>query len=89
MNKIRFFGLFLTLFLLAFLSLASMVNTAPLAQATATLTVTPTLSRARATAMALEAQAGHSDGILLLGLLIFVFIATPILINYRGTRSNK
>lgn len=73
MKILRTVGILLTLLLLAFLSLASQYA-APMTQATTT-----PISKARATAMALEAQAGHSDGILLLGVLIFVFIATPIL----------
>lgn len=78
MKKLRSLGILTTLSLLAFLSLASQY-TAPLAQVTST-----PISKARATAMALEAQAGHSDGILLLGVLIFIFIAAPILaIRFR------
>jgi hypothetical protein len=81
-KNIRLLSVFFTIILLAFLSFAYQYA-GPLAQATAT----PTLSKARATQLALEAQAGHSDGILLLGILIFIFIAGPIILGYRGLKS--
>ncbi len=50
----------------------------------------PALHRAAATlipktsaALTLQSQAGNSDGIVFLGILIFVFIAIPLLIRFR------
>lgn len=85
-KKIRLLAVFSTIILLAFLSLAS-EQSGPLAQATVTPTLT--ISKVRATQMALEAQAGHSDGILLIGVLIFIFIAAPILLGLRQARSGS
>lgn len=88
-KKLRVFGLMTTVILMAFLSMASQFAV-PLAQSIPTATATVTgISKARATAMALEAQAGNSDGILFLGILIFLFIATPILLRNRHFHTPK
>ncbi|MCX6080928.1 MAG: hypothetical protein NTW32_15480 [Chloroflexi bacterium] len=82
-TKIRSFGVFITIVLLTFLSISSS-SPAFLSQPAAT-----PVPKARATAMALEAQAGHSDGILFLGILIFIFIVVPIFIKYMDLRSSR
>lgn len=80
-RKIRYFGILLTLGMFTFLSLSS-GSSLPFLQPTATPG-----PKARAAALSLEAQAGHTDGILALGILIFVFIAIPIIMRYRDLRS--
>ncbi|GEM_PF-2825148 len=42
--------------------------------------------KARA-ALELAAQAGKTDGIVVLGILIFVFIAVPIILRYRQMKA--
>ena len=42
--------------------------------------------KARA-ALELAAQAGKSDGVVLFGILIFVFIAIPIILRYRQIKN--
>ena len=81
-RKIRYFGLVLTLGLLAILSMASR---APVPSLQGTETPGP---KARA-ALALAAQAGKSDGIVVLGILIFMFIAVPIILRYRNLKSSQ
>jgi hypothetical protein len=81
MKKIRYLGAFLILGLLAFLSQASR-SLVPFLLSTATPG-----PKARATALTLESQAGHSDGILVLGILIFIFITVPIIMRYKDLRS--
>jgi hypothetical protein len=81
-RKIRYFGVILTLGLLAFLSLAS---GAPIPFFQATATPTPKMKAV----VSLESQAGHSDGIVVLGILLFVFIAVPIILRYRNLRTQK
>ena len=73
----------MTLGLLTLLSISSSFSL-PFLEPTATPG-----ARARATTLSLEAQAGHSDGILLLGIIIFVFIAVPILLRYRDSRTQR
>jgi hypothetical protein len=80
-NKLRYFGVFLVLGLLALSSLASRFSV-PFGQST-----TPG-PKIKPTPIPLEAQAGHSDGILILGILIFIFIAVPILLRYKDWRSS-
>jgi hypothetical protein len=80
MTKIlRFLGVFLTLGVLAFLSLSSRLSTTLISS-----TATPG-SKTKAV-LSLESQAGHSDGLLALGIMIFVFIAIPIFMRYRDMR---
>jgi hypothetical protein len=79
-RKIRYLTAVITLGLLAFMSQASR---APLPILQATETPGP---KARA-ALALEAQAGKSDGIVFLAILIFFFILIPILLRYRKMKS--
>ncbi|MCX6065245.1 MAG: hypothetical protein NT121_05760 [Chloroflexi bacterium] len=76
----RYVGALLTLGLLALFSLASHVIS-PAAQADPTPSPKEKL-------IPLVAQAGKSDGILILGILIFIFIAIPILLRYRETKSS-
>jgi hypothetical protein len=79
-RKFRFLiGLFL-LSLLAVFSIASRPATL-LYQAIATPT-----PKVRAT-LVIQGQAGNSDGIVFLGILIFVFIAIPLLLKMRNSRS--
>jgi hypothetical protein len=82
-KKIRYLGAVLTLGLLAFLGLASR-SAVPFLLPTATPG-----PKARATVLSLESQAGHSDGILVLGILIFIFIAVPIIMRYKDLRSSQ
>ena len=79
-RKIRYFGILLTLGLFAFLWLASRAL-APAAPVNENLG-----PKARA-ALALAAQAGKTDGVVFLGILIFMFIATPIILRYRNLRT--
>jgi len=82
-KKIRYFGAVLTLGLLALLGLA-------LRSATPFLSPTSTPGpKARTIVLSLESQAGHSDGILVLGILIFIFIAVPIMMRYKDLRSSQ
>jgi len=67
--------------ILGLLALLSLASRSPLPFLQATETPGPKL---RAAAISLEAQAGHSDGILVLGILIFVFIAVPIILRYKN-----
>lgn len=69
----------MTLGLLALFGLASYINS-PAAQADPTPAPKEKL-------VPLVAQAGKSDGILILGILIFIFIAIPILLRYRKTKT--
>jgi amino acid transporter len=78
-KKIRYFGLILAASALAFSSFA-FSNAAPLFQ------VTDTPGPKVRAALALEAQAGNTDGVVFLGILIFVFIAVPLVLHYRGVR---
>jgi hypothetical protein len=79
-RKFRFLiGLFV-LGLLAVFSIASRPATL-LYQATASPS-----PKARAV-IAISGQAGNSDGIVFLGILIFVFIAVPLLLKVRDSRS--
>jgi hypothetical protein len=80
-KTIRYLGILITLGLLIFLGMSSTFPT-PAA------TPTPTQS-ATAEEIALKMQAGQSDGILMLGVLIFIFIAVPIVIRYRSLRDTK
>ena len=45
--------------------------------------------KSKTVALLQETQAGHSDGILILGIMIFIIIAIPILVSYRNTRSQQ
>jgi hypothetical protein len=81
-RKIRYFVVLILLSLLAFLSLASR-PAAPYRQ----IVETPG-PKVRAM-LALQAQAGNSDGIVFLGILIFTFIAVPLLLRYRDTHLSK
>ena len=81
MKKIRYFSVLFTLFLLTILS---MFSTSPLVMISPSATPGP---KVKATALSLEAQAGKSDGILFLGILIFIFIAVPLYLRYRELRS--
>jgi uncharacterized membrane protein YdfJ with MMPL/SSD domain len=80
--KIRFIIATLVLGLLAFLS----VVFRPTAQ---NFQVTETPGPKARAALALQAQAGNTDGIVFVGILIFFFIAIPLLIRYNDTRSLK
>jgi hypothetical protein len=77
----RYFGVLLILGTLILLSLSS-ISSHPFFEPTATP------GKARAATLSLEAQAGHSDGILALGILLFIFIAVPIILRYRDLSSS-
>jgi hypothetical protein len=80
-KKLRSFGILLTLGLFALLSLAYR-STSPFLQTTPT-------PGPRGKPIPLEAQAGNSDGILVLGILIFIFIAVPILLRVWETKTSR
>lgn len=79
-KKLRSFGILLTLGLFALLSLAYR-STSPIFQTSPT-------PGPKIKPIPLEAQAGNSDGILVLGILIFILIAIPILLRYRETKAS-
>jgi len=82
MIKIRYFTALIVLGLLAFLSLASR-------PAVQNFQITETPGPKARAALALQAQAGNSDGIVFLGILIFFFIATPLLLRFRDNRTRS
>jgi len=82
-KKLRLLGALLTLSFVILLGLSSQL-------VKSFFEPTPLLRpRARAMEIYLASQAGHSDGILLIGILIFIFIAIPIIIKYRHLRKSS
>lgn len=81
MRKIRYLAVLLVLGLLAFMSQAS-IAPAPFLQPTSTPG-----PKARA-AIALAAQAGKTDLVVVLGILIFAFIVIPITLRYKNLRTS-
>jgi len=79
-KNIGYLGILLTIGLFVFLSLSSAFFP-PIP-----LSVAPDGATAKAPERIIDFQAGQSDGILLLGILIFVFILVPIVIRYRDLR---
>ena len=79
-KKIRYFGVLL---ILALLILSSLVYRLPVPFAREIATPEP---KGKASLAAL--QAGNTDGIVVLGVLIFAFIAIPIFLHYRDWRSS-
>jgi ABC-type phosphate transport system permease subunit len=77
--RLRSLGILLTLGVLFFASLALRFPASTFQE------VTPTPSP-DATAVSLAAQSGHSDGIALLGILIFVIILVPIILARGALR---
>jgi hypothetical protein len=71
--KLRSFGIPLILGVLFFASLALRLPASSFQEVTPTPSPDPT-------AISLAAQSGHSDGIALLGILIFVIILVPIML---------
>lgn len=81
-KKLRYFGIFLVFVLLTLSSLAYRLPAALLQE-------TPTPGpKAKATVAIVDLQAGNTDVIVLLGILIFALIAIPILLHYREWRSS-
>jgi hypothetical protein len=81
LKKMRYFGVFLVsgLFILSCQAYGLPVS---LAQETAT--PTPKVK----TLVSLEAQAGNTDVIVIVGILIFAFIVIPILLSYKEWRAS-
>ena len=82
-KKIRALFILLNAGLLAILILSAQFSTA---LGAGSATPGP---KSKTLAQAMESQAGHSDGILLLGVIIFLIITIPILISYRNLRSQQ
>jgi hypothetical protein len=80
-KKIRYLAGLLTLSLLLLLSILSPASPFNISAAEIPK------EKVGAAARALEAQAGNADGILILGVVLFIFIAVPILLRYRILRS--
>jgi hypothetical protein len=83
MSKIRAFGLLIMSGLVVFLSTAAqfapgIVQPAPTA-----------LPKTHVENIVPDSMIGKSDGILFLGILIFVFIAIPILIHYHNHKTQN
>ena len=83
MKKIRTFVI-LTIFLL--LTLLSISLSGPILFLNPVATPLP---KGKASVLALESQVGHSDGILILGVLIFIFTVVPIIIKYRNLHAKS
>lgn len=82
-KKIRFSIVIITLFVLEILSLTSSKN---IPFVSVTQTPKPKL---KPILIPLESQAGNSDGILFLGLIIFLIVAIPLILKYREIQSQK
>ena len=82
-KTLRYLSLLLAVGTLTLFSLSARFSTAFSA---ATATPGP---KAKPLPLPLDAPAGHSDGILVLGILIFIIIAIPTLISYQNLRSQQ
>jgi hypothetical protein len=80
LKKLRYFGILLVFGLL---TVSCLVSRLPDTIAQETATPEPKI---KATLVSLEAQAGNTGVIFILGILIFTFIAIPILLHYRDWR---
>jgi hypothetical protein len=81
-KNLRYFGIFLLFVLLTLSSLAYRLPTALIQEA-----ATPG-PKVKATVVAVDLHAGNTDGIIILGILIFAFIAIPILLHFREWRTS-
>ena len=79
LKKLRYYGIFLVFGLLM---VSCQVYRLPVSLAQEIATPEPKIK----TMVSLEAQAGNTDVIVILGILIFAFIAIPILLRYRDWR---
>ena len=82
LNKLRSLGIFLVLGLLM---AACEIYRLPATVAQETATPEPKI---KATLVSLETQAGNTDFIVILGILIFAFILIPILLHYKDWHSS-
>ena len=81
LKKLRDFGILLISGLLVVACRASRL---PVSLAQETATPAPKIK----TLVSLEAQAGNTDVIVIVGILIFVFIVIPIFLSYKEWRSS-
>ena len=82
LKKLRYLGIFLVPGLTSIACLASRL---PVSVVQETATPVPKI---KTTLASLEAQAGNTDVIVILGILLFAFIVIPILMYYKEWRSS-
>lgn len=82
-RRISVLFIFISLISFSFLGLTSTPTPSVLSA-----TVTP-VPRIKVTEVPLDARAGHSEGILIMGILIFLIIAVPIVYRYWNSRKTK
>ena len=82
LKKLRYYGIF---FILSLLIASCEVYRLPVSVVQETVTPVPKI---KMTLASLEAQAGNTDIIVILGILLFAFIIIPILMYYREWRSS-
>lgn len=83
LKKLRYFGFFM---LASLLMAACEIYRLPAAAGVVEMTTTPE-PKIKAPMISLEVQAGNTDMIVILGILIFALIIIPILLHYRDWRS--
>ena len=80
LKKLRYYGIFL---ILGLLTASCEVYRLPATVVQETVTPEP---RIKTTLVSLEAQAGNTDVVVILGILIFAFIVIPIMLHYKEWR---